>query len=484
MVNRTSPQAGLVRDPDRPPRTQNPRMPFLTNLRFIMLLLPLGSAATARAQDDGTPQPADEAALEEPRQKRLEPQDNQESDPDASASTRPDDDEALQLALQLADDTQFKERRSRDLKLQVDVATMDSQGRNTQRLSLDARWDGRLSPEWRAVLANRVDWNLSHALQSGRAVNLLKEAYVSHEFDQRTMIDAGRINTRYGVALGYNPTDFLGAGTVRSVVSPDPDSVRQNRLGNAMVRGQKVWSRASVTAIWSPKLADRPNQSGGSLDWGASNPRQRFLLAGSYRFAENLNPQWLLLQEQGRSPQLGFNVSRVLTDSTVAYLEWAGGRQQGAWQQWQTPGSPAGTVAWRNRFATGLTWTGNNKLSVTLEGQYDGAAPDTAEWKALRSGPAYQAYLSQNAYSGNLATRRAALAYVRWQDAFVTHLDLTAMRSSDLVDHSALNWVEARYHAGSVDLALQWQRITGASNTRYGANPARQTWQFVLSYYS
>ncbi|UGA38551.1 hypothetical protein JOS77_01615 [Chromobacterium haemolyticum] len=161
--------------------------------------------------------------------------------------------------------------------------------------------------------------------QRDHGVNTLKEAYLSREFGVDAMLDLGRVNTRYGVAVGYNPTDFLGAGTVRSVVSADPDSLRQNRLGNAMLRWQRLWDRASLTAIWSPKLGSGPNPDGASLDWGASNPRQRLLLAGSYRFAENLNPQWLLLQEQGRSPQLGFNVSRVLGNATVVYLEWAGG---------------------------------------------------------------------------------------------------------------------------------------------------------------
>lgn len=395
----------------------------------------------------------------------------------ARGADAPPDEEALRLA----DQTRMEEERPRDLKLQLEAAALSPRpGDDSQRLSFDLRWDGRLSPAWRGVLANRLDWRFAGSPQRDHGVNTLKEAYLSREFGVDAMLDLGRVNTRYGVAVGYNPTDFLGAGTVRSVVSADPDSLRQNRLGNAMLRWQQLWDRGSLTAIWSPKLGSWPNPDGASLDWGASNPRQRLLLAGSYRFAENLNPQWLLLQEQGRSPQLGFNVSRVLGKATVIYLEWAGGRQQTAWRQ----SLGLSDSAWRNRLAGGLTWTGANKLSLTLEGQQDGAAPDNDEWRALREKPAlYGAYRSGVGAGGGLPTRRAALLRAYWQDALVDDLDLTAMRSFDLVDHSGMNWAEVRYHLGAADLALQWQRFDGAPDSRYGASPARRVWQLLVDYF-
>ncbi len=399
----------------------------------------------------------------------------------ACAAARGADAPLDEEALRLADQTRMEEEKPRDLKLQLEASALSPRpGDDSQRLSFDLRWDGRLSPAWRGVLANRLDWRFAGSPQRDHGVNTLKEAYLSREFGVDAMLDLGRVNTRYGVAVGYNPTDFLGAGTVRSVVSADPDSLRQNRLGNAMLRWQRLWDRASLTAIWSPKLGSGPNSDGASLDWGASNPRQRLLLAGSYRFAENLNPQWLLLQEQGRSPQLGFNVSRVLGNATVVYLEWAGGRQQTTWRQ--SLGLP--DSAWRNRLAGGLTWTGANKLSLTLEGQQDGAAPDGDEWRALREKPAlYGAYRAGVGASGGLPTRRAALLRAHWQDALVDDLDLTAMRSFDLVDHSGMNWAEVRYHLGAADLALQWQRFDGAPDSRYGASPARRVWQLLVDYF-
>ncbi|WP_052941751.1 hypothetical protein [Chromobacterium subtsugae] len=388
-----------------------------------------------------------------------------------------DDDAA---ALQLADQASLPAEKPRDLKLLLEAAAIASPGaQGGQRLSVDLRWDGRLGPQWRAVFADRLDQDFADSPQRGHGVNTLKEAYLSHEFDAATLLDFGRINTRYGVGVGYNPTDFLGVGTVRSVVSADQASLRENRLGNAMLRWQRLWDNASLTAIWSPKLADGPSGHGMSLDFGASNPRERALLAYSYRFSEALNPQWLLLQEQGRSPQLGFNLSRVLGDATVAYVEWAGGRQAPDWRRWQGEADDS----WNNRLASGLTWTGSNKLSLTLEGEYDGGAPGLDDWRRLARSPFYRLYRMQMATGGVLPARRAALARASWQDALLDNLDLTAMRAASLDDHSGMNWAEARYHLGPVDLALQWQRFDGGALSQYGAGLAKPSWQLVFDYF-
>ncbi|POZ61616.1 hypothetical protein C2I19_12530 [Chromobacterium alticapitis] len=383
-------------------------------------------------------------------------------------------------ALQLADQTPAMTDKPRDLQLLFEAAAIVNQTMpDSQRLSVDLRWDGRLSPDWRAVLSDRLDQRFDNSPARSHGVNTLREAYLSRAFGNENILDIGRVNTRYGVGVGYNPTDFLGEGAVRSVVSADQESLRQNRLGNVMLRWQKLWEAASLTAIWSPKLADAPTSNGLSPDWGASNPKQRALLAFSYQFSESWNPQWLLFHERGDSPQLGFNLSHVLTDSTVAYVEWAGGQAESDWRRWL--GEEAG--GWRNRLALGSTWTGANKLSLTLEGQYDGAAPEAAEWDRLRQSPFYGSYRQGMANSTSLLTRRAALLRASWQDALVDSLDLAAMRQTSLVDRSGMNWVEARYHWSHVDLALQWQRFDGGPLTQYGAAMPQQSWQLVFDYF-
>ena len=87
-------------------------------------------------------------------------------------------------------------------------------------------------------------------------VNTLREAYLSWHATPDLIGDLGRINLRYGAAFGYNPTDYFKSEAIRTVVSIDPVSLRENRQGTVVVQGQKLWSDSSVSAAFSPKLSD------------------------------------------------------------------------------------------------------------------------------------------------------------------------------------------------------------------------------------
>jgi len=409
--------------------------------------------------------------------------------PDVRAA--PFDDTAL-AALDLADRTSFATVKKKKLIAMAEVASfVTDSGGNEQRASLDLRWDtplmGGLAENWRVVLSNRLDSRFDVALGGSRSINALREAYVTYRPAPGTSIDVGRVNTRYGVALGYNPTDFLGRGTVRSVVSADPETLRSNRLGNAMIRWQQLSDKASVTAIVSPKLGRQPSDSGGSLDWGASNPRSRVLLAGSYRFADNLNPQWLLLHEAGRSPQFGFNFSRVLSRSALFYAEWAGGRQPLSWQA-SLPDSRR-DIAWRNRLASGAAWTGENGLTLRVEAHYDGSADSRRALVVAASAP--QPLMARGGADADgfarhavewIAPRRSVLVQGYWKDV-IAEYDLNLIVQRDLQRQRNMAFAELRRHLGPVDLALQWQKTY-----RLDGNAARevrmdQRWQASLRYY-
>lgn len=404
-----------------------------------------------------------------------------------AASARAEDDATL-AALDLADNTEFAAVTDKTLNAMVEAAGMlNENARNAQRVSLDMRWDtplaGRLSQDWRLVLSNRFDNRFSHGFSRSRGVNSLREAYLTYQLAPRTLIDAGRVNTRYGVALGSNPTDFLGRGTVRSVISADPETLRNNRLGNAMVRLQQFWDKAAVTAIVSPKLSGSPSDDSASLDWGASNPRDRLLLVGSYRFAENLNPQVLYFQESHRSPQIGLNLSRVLSRSTLAYLEWAGGRQAFSWQT----GLPENRqdVAWRNRASAGVTWTGENRLTLRFEGHYNGSADNKRAMSFLSAMPPSAAGQSGSSAQQALdwmTPRRSALVQAYWKDV-VDQYDLNLIWQRDLQRQKNMGFAELRRHIGPVDVAMQWQKIYAVeTETEYRVRPDRR-WQLSVSYY-
>lgn len=389
-------------------------------------------------------------------------------------------------ALLLADQTPAQTVQASDWHVFAESALSQATQRSGstpsagQRLSLDLSYDGTVAPGWRAVLADRLDLNWQQRFDNESSINTLKEAYLSWQVRPDQIVDLGRINTRYGVATGYNPTDFFRSGAIRSVTSADPDSLRRNRLGSVMLRGQTLWTGGGLTALVAPKLAGAASDAPFSADLGATNNRNRWLLSGSQQLAEGVSPQWSLYGEQHASPQLGFNLTGLANDATVVYLEWAGGRSRSLLSR------VAGSVddnAFRSRLATGLTYTTASKLTWTFEYEYNGAGLDKTGWDTLRHG-APPAYLRYRQFAGNLQdlpTRQAVFVRATWQDAIVDRLDLSALARWNSADRSRMTWLEARYHWDRADLALQWQLNAGAAASEFGALPQRRMAQAVLT---
>lgn len=391
-------------------------------------------------------------------------------------------------ALKLADKAEMKPEQARDWKAYAEAGLRESTrqaggaGLHAERLSLDLRTDHVFAPGWRAVFADRLDMNRSYGAAGDGNVNTLKEAYLSWQAAPDRIADFGRINMRNGVATGYNPTDYFRAGAVRSATSIDPSSLRENRLGSVMLRGQALWQGGSLTALVSPGLADAPNSGAWNLDLGATNQRNRWLVAASQKFSDVLNPQFLLSGGQDQSAQAGFNLSVLANDATVVYFEWSGGRSKSL--RSQALGGPEDS-AFRNRLASGLTYTTADNLSLTFEYDYNGGGLDRDGWSALRRGPV-AAYARYRAFASTVqdpATRRQAFFYASWTDAYVKHLDLNAMLRYDALDSSRLQWIEARYHWTRADLALQTQLNVGRPGSDFGAAAERRITQLLLRTY-
>lgn len=391
-------------------------------------------------------------------------------------------------ALLLADQAPAATERAKDWQLSLEGALGETGQRygkgnvQNQRLSLDLQIDTQVSEGLRAMLSDQWDQRWQRQFDDASSTNTLKEAYLSWQPSPERALDAGRINARYGVASGYNPTDYFRNGANRSIVAIDPASLKKNRQGSVMLRGQTLWSGGSFTALASPHLADQPSDAAFSLDLGATNRQDRWLLALSQRLSENLTPQWLLYGENAQSPQLGFNLTGVLGQATVAYVEWSGGHSPSQLAQ-----ALQGTddTAFRSHWATGLTTTTENKLSFTAEYDFNGAAPDAQIWDALgQQAPlAYTRYRAWAQDRMDLPTRQSLFLYASWQDACVNQLDLNAMLRHNLDDHSQLVWLEARYHWRHTDLAVQWQRHSGQPGSEFGALQQEQLVQVLLRYF-
>lgn len=358
-----------------------------------------------------------------------------------------------------------------------------SSSRDIGRVSLDFSHSARLAPGWRAVLSDRLDYVHPADQGADATVNSLREAYLSWQPEGgSTAVEFGRINLRYGPGYGYNPTDFFRDGSLRVLTTANPFALRENRLGTVMLRAQHLWSGGSVSAAYSPKLASQPSSDGWSADLGATNHRDRVLVALSTQFSQRVSSQLLVYKAKGDAPTVGASLTALLSDAAVAHLEWSRGSEPDLLGR--AVGLP-GPASARNRLAGGVSYTTLGKLSITAEYQYNGFALSQSDWSALgSSAPDTQvAYLVAAQRLQELAPRHAYLIYLTQKSLGMKELDLTAFLRVNADDHSRMAWLELRRHWRSFDLAFQLQQHMGRSTSEYGMLPDRRLMQVLGTYY-
>ena len=399
-------------------------------------------------------------------------------------------------ALHLADQIMTKPEQPSNWRIFVEGAAGGAVLRSSdsfqanQRLSFDAQYDNTFAPDWRAVFSDRLDIDNPAQAPSDRAINTIKEAYLSWQAQPNLLFDLGRINERNGVALGYNPTDYFKAAALRSVVSVDPNSLKENHQGSVMLRAQQLSDNGSLTVLFSPKLSDAINAEHEyatfNPDIAATNNINRWLVSYSPKFSNDFNPKVLLFKSEQLPTQFGLNVTSLVNDATVIYLEWSGGRRPNLLTQaLQAQGIPvADTSAFRNRVSSGVTYTTDNKISISAEFDYNGTGLDQQQWSDLgRPNLLYGAYRKWLQIVQESPTKQTAFLYATWQDAGLNHLDVSAMERFNLVDSSHLTWLEARYHMTHSEFALQWQRDSGSRFSEFGAARQSQLWSLLGRFY-
>ena len=353
--------------------------------------------------------------------------------------------------------------------------------RDIGRLSLDFSHTQKIAPGFRAVLSNRLDHFHPRETGSQATINSLREAYLGWQPSEDTVLELGRVNLRYGPAYGYNPTDFFRDGSLRAIVSADPFTLRETRLGTVMLRGQKLWSGGSLSLAYSPKLEDRPSQDTWSLDLGSTNNRDRALLALGTQISSSVNTQLLIYKQDGISPTLGASFSALVSDATVVHAEWTRGKES---DLSSAVLMQAVSLKTADRFVGGLTYTTASKLSLTGEYQYNGFGLSKNQWDGLGAiNPQLQgAYVREALRRQDITSRHAYLFYATQRDLGWKDLDLTAFARFNAEDNSQLFWLELRYRWSQFDLAFQWQENRGKSGTEYGSFPDRRSVQLTGTY--
>lgn len=304
--------------------------------------------------------------------------------------------------------------------------------------------------------------------------NDFREAYVTWQPVAQNYVEAGRINLRNGVALGFNPTDFFKTRTQLDLASLDPSVIREDRLGTAMLRGQSIFSNGTASIAFAPKFyaptrVVTVSQPGISPMLDRTNAADRVLLSAGYDIAD-LSPQALLYHERNQT-RLGLNLSHPVGQSIVAYAEWAGGRQSNLITDAVSYGKLTGTLpasapilpqtnvdkSFRNDAALGFSWTSAEKITLNLEYHYHQAGlsgTDLRRWFAVGS-----AQQNNPAVTGELwfirgyasdqqepLTRQQVFLRADWVDAFTTDLELSAFAYVNLYDGSSLTQLAANYY--------------------------------------
>jgi hypothetical protein len=349
--------------------------------------------------------------------------------------------------------------------------------RNRTSVDLRGRWrlneslELHLSDRASAIEQNDFAFASSHDWREG---------YLTWEPAPREYLEAGRINLRNGVALGFNPTDFFKTRSLLDQSSQDPSDLRENRLGTFMLRGQRIWDGGSASLAWAPKLySPTPVETGlpaaglrAGLD--RTNGASRILVSTSLEAAD-LSPQLLVYRENGVT-RLGLNLSRTVGKSVVLYGEWAGGRYPSLIARALAYGRETGTLpagmppilptatgdAFQNDLALGLSWTGAAKLTVNAEYLYHQAGMTRDDWRRwfatgtanASSLPVTGALWYIRAFAADQqepATREQLFLRAAWSDAFVPHLELSGFALVNLYDRSRLAQLGASY-----DLSDRW----------------------------
>jgi hypothetical protein len=345
------------------------------------------------------------------------------------------------------------------------------------RTSLDTALQSNLAPHLDATFSDRFNLRGENDLDvSSRQTlrNDLREAYVTWEPAPRDYLEAGRINLRNGVALGFNPTDFFKTRSQVDQASLDPSVLRQNRLGTFMLRAQAIGDGGSLgvafaPALYAPTALSSTGRPAFDPRLDRTNAANRLLLSVAYDVAD-LSPQAVIYRE-GNETRYGFDISRQLGQSIIGYAEWAGGRQHDLIDQAIRYGKETGTLpgasptllpsnaakTFRNDLAVGASWTSTAKITVNLEYHYHQAGFSRQDWRNwfaaggaqrdLRSATGTLWYIRGYANDQQQPlTRQQGFLRLDRTDAFISDLEPTAFAFVDLYDGSSLAQLTASYY--------------------------------------
>ena len=404
------------------------------------------------------------------------------------------------------------------LRNDLPVAYPLAQPANWQdRLFLDVRKEWALADTVNFTLGDRFNLRAEDDLPTPNhrdVINEFREGYVGWQVADHLYWDMGRINLKSGPSVGYNPTDFFKTRAVVDPISSDPQVLREDRMGVVMARGQYIGTDGSVTAAFAPSLAARSpvylNTTLPSFDpsFDRTNSQDRMLLKGSTDLSNDLSSEALVYRQANRT-SFGTSLTEGLGQSTVAYVEWAGGRRGSLIDEALRYGSATGSFAsggpvampvdqrlrFQNDLSAGASYATENKVTVNLEYHFHQAGFSEADWSnwfshganALPSSPTARQLWYIRAYAAEQQepmTEHVLFLRADWVDAFIPNLELTSFVNMDLLDGSALVQVTADYFISNAWTAgVLSTADLGRRHSDYGSLPQSSSIMFKVARY-
>lgn len=386
-----------------------------------------------------------------------------------------------------------------------------------ERLLLDRRASGALGDQTQYFLSDRLNLRDEDDLPFPNHEDVivdLREAYLSWRPSDSYYLDAGRINLKSGIALGYNPTDFFKTRSVTEPLSSDPSVLREDRLGTVMLRAQGIWEKGSVTFAYAPDL-HRPSPIYTNDDLPTLNPmldrtnsHDRFLLKASLNLGDDSNPEVLLYREAGET-HLGTNLSMGLGQSAVGYLEWSGARRPDLITEAIDYGRETGTLpadaptplptgantSFKSEFAVGASYTNADNITFNAEYLVNQAGFSAADWDhwftvgthAAPQSPVVDELWYIRGYAQDQQqqnTRQAYFLRADWVDALGLKLELSGFALVDAYDHSDITQVSADYYlSDSWTLSGQVIKYFGSRRSDFGSLGTSYSLLFGISHY-
>lgn len=360
-------------------------------------------------------------------------------------------------------------------------------------------WRGRVSAffrrrwkagdGWSAVVSHRIDVGYrsgQQTLDSDDLAYTLSEAYVGHA-GERLFVDLGRFNERAGVAYAYNPTDVFRTNAVVARVSDDPSLLRSDRLGVVGVRAHYLYDDGSVTLIAAPRLSRSVDDAALSTHLARSNSDTRVVVRASRRLSERTLIEAMALHQAGLGWQPGFSVSTLWGEHVVAYGESLLTREIDVDERSEAVdpeapfAAPTRHTHFRPRASLGVNIAVGQRLTLVLEGHYDGTALDGDRLATLASpqdASELARYLQLRQYAADSQSQLARrylfgrLAVLR---PFGEETFLSGFVRHNLEDDSSYLWLQAGFTRDAFTWSATFAAPVGRRASEFGNLQASNT---------